>query len=869
MSNRLPDVASMTLIYLRFLIITYNTSIQVYSTADSLLVRRIPINLIDSEAPKGTKPATIVATKQSKLNANYIWVACSNGTVYQVDWTSASKTHKKFETNSKTAKALVTAKTGKTESVIVAESDKSTRMELVAYEWSAQSEPASKTLVTFKKPGTGLQILEASGNAEVLVGAINDRLFLGSLTSQDAKTASELQYDFFSFDAPDLITTVDVRIYKRSHIHKKSKADTGDVVDVLMGGARGGIYLYHDAVARCRSEGETSSNKESLHAQKFHWHRRAVHAVKWSRDGAYMISGGSENSLVIWQMDTAKRDYLPHLSGSIENLVVSADGSSYVVHLDDNSTMILSTAEMRPTAYVSGIQSAVTESEAPKDLLVKRVWGITEEVNRPIPAAIRATDPSRLHVCVGNGRQATMSGALSAPLLQTVDLESFSSVSRQALARTQPTDMALNNKGYTVDEPLVTHVSFSGDGRWLASVDDWRPPTRDIEHVTADQREQFLRERREIYLKFWEVQEGSGAVGLVSRVNGPHSTNVTHPVLDLATDAASNCFATIGGDGVVRVWRPRTKLQNGQAVKGPNGNEQVTWACSDAIALGEGLGANALVDPTSIAADTVQGRIAFSEDGSTILAAFGSLESGTIHIIDASTGTVVKTLEGMWDGRLHSLQMLSQYIISLSKDLRVYDIVSDELRYGIAVPQSPASPELLQLVVDRSSGHFAVTLPTGQTSSIGIFSPATADPVLVRHTPNRVISVAATPDATGFIALDDAAQVWTITEGSDPSSIATAQPLQDLNLEGVNGTENGDDTFMAVDEDEEDEQEQVEAQSDDEMDVDDAVPTSVVSQQSLADIFDASPAFAAPSIEDMFYKVTSLLATKPLSKTEA
>jgi NET1-associated nuclear protein 1 (U3 small nucleolar RNA-associated protein 17) len=68
-----------------------------------------------------------------------------------------------------------------------------------------------------------------------------------------------------------------------------------------------------------------------------------------------MISGGSENVLVIWQMDTGKKDFLPHLSGSVENIVVSPNGSSYVLHLDDNSAMIISTAEMKPTAYISGI----------------------------------------------------------------------------------------------------------------------------------------------------------------------------------------------------------------------------------------------------------------------------------------------------------------------------------------------------------------------------------------------------------------------------------------------------------------------------------------------------------------------------------
>jgi NET1-associated nuclear protein 1 (U3 small nucleolar RNA-associated protein 17) len=124
------------------------------------------------------------------------------------------------------------------------------------------------------------------------------------------------------------------------------------------------------------------------------------------------------------------------------------------------------------------------------------------------------------------------------------------------------------------------------------------------------------------------------------------------------------------------------------------------------------------------------------------------------------------------------------------------------------------------------------------------------------------------PETSGFIALDDAAQVWVVAEGSDPSSLATVQPLEDLRLEGIdaNGNEAGlldEDEDMASDVDDA-EVEPVTEPEDIEMGDDDSHP-SVIQQQHLADIFDAAPAFAAPPIEDLFYKVTGLLATKPLS----
>jgi NET1-associated nuclear protein 1 (U3 small nucleolar RNA-associated protein 17) len=591
-----------------------------------------------------------------------------------------------------------------------------------------------------------------------------------------------------------------------------------------------------------------------------------------------MVSGGSENTLVIWQMDTSKKEFLPHLSGSVENIVVSHDGSSYVVHLDDNSAMILSTAELKPTAYVSGIQSAAVDVQTPKDLLVRRVWEMPQHVMQPIPAAICASAPSKLHVCVGHGRQSAMSGRFSAPLLQSFDLETFTSVSKQALARTQPTDVNVTNKGQVIDEPLVTHVNFSGDGKWLASVDDWQPSSRDLDNVSADLRDQFIRERREVYLKFWEVRDDSEPIALVSRVNGPHSTTTSEPVLDLASDPSSTCFATIGGDGIVRLWQPRTRQSGGIVTKGPNGADAVSWGCSQAIAVGEGhRGVNGVLTSSSNPISP-QGKVTFSEDGSTIFAAFGSSDTGSVYIIDAASGRVVRTLEGLWGGQLHSIGILSPYIIVLSDNLQVYDIVSDELRYGIVIPEVPGVSELLQLAVDHASGHFAVTLPLGDISSVGVFSPEDSEPLLVRSAPHRIISLTSAPGTSGFLALDDAAQIWTVTEGSDPSSIVTAQPLQEIHLDGQDAADalsNGDvaltddDALMASDDEDEADNNGDEMDEDVDMDDDDDMPVSIIPQQSLADIFNAAPAFASPSVEDMFYKVTGLMGTKPLSQSSA
>ena len=210
----------------------------------------------------------------------------------------------------------------------------------------------------------------------------------------------------------------------------------------------------------------------------------------------------------------------------------------------------------------------------------------------------------------------------------------------------------------------------------------------------------------------------------------------------------------------------------------------------------------------------------------------------------------------------------------LSEDIRVYDVVSDELRYGIVIPKIERVTELLQLAVDHTSGHFAISLPVDHFSSVGIFDPEDSEPLMVRSIPHRIVSLVSSPDASGFIALDDAAQVWVISEGSGSVSagLATAQPLQDLNLDDIDIDINENvDIELVEDEDADmvsDDGIEDGAENTDAMDIehiDDDFHPVVVPQQHLADIFDATPAFAAPSVEDMFYKVTGLLATKPLA----
>ena len=585
-----------------------------------------------------------------------------------------------------------------------------------------------------------------------------------------------------------------------------------------------------------------------------------------------MISGGYEQVLVLWQLDTGKRDYLPHLSATIENIVVSPRGSSYALHLDDNSAMVISTAEMTPTAYISGIQSLVIGDKPSKESLVRRVWKAADEISTPLVTANNPVNPSQIFLCVGNGQHATLSGqAPSTPLLQVFDIASFQGVTKHAIARTNPTDANITSQGAPIIEPMVTKLAFSYDGKWLASVDEWQPPERDVEPFVTGSKtfNDVSEERREIYLKFWEVDAQTNSLELVSRFNEAHYSNQPETILDIASDPTGPRFASLGTDGVVRFWTSKLRRRDGLAATGPEGQQLRSWSCSRVVTLPAYGQEVDLVDaPTKVSRN---GALAFSEDGSVLYAAFGAPSEAVVVAIDTETGAVRDVISGMFKGEVRSIKALSSYLVMLSDNLTVYDTVAVELLYRVPLKEtSDTAKRLTHLAVNYESRSIALVEPIphpgqdkikrGAKSELAVYSLEDSQPQLVQAFPQLITALLPSTSSSGFVVVDSAAQIWSVTEGADQAPLL--QPLADLNvddsvdepkaIEDVEGEGDvSDDEMQDADGD-------VEMEDDD----DDTHPV-VVGPQRLAEIFNAAPAFAMPPMEDIFYQVAGLFSGKP------
>lgn len=594
-----------------------------------------------------------------------------------------------------------------------------------------------------------------------------------------------------------------------------------------------------------------------------------------------MISGGSESVLVLWQLDTGKLDFLPRLAASVENIVVSPSGSSYAVHLDDNSTMVLSTAEMKPTTYVSGLQSLVFEAKKPKDELVNRVSDSLSEINAPLAAAIDPRDSSQMVICVGGSQQRSRVGSLPiTPFLQRFDLGSFQSIAKQPLTRINTTQLHTTPSGHAIIDPRACQLAFSHDGKWLATIDEWEPPERDAAALTEGSiaaAQDYARERREVYLKFWETKEDGTTMELASRINGPHSSHQIEDVFGIAADKVSARFATVGGDDCLRFWAPRLRERDGLAATAPNGDILVNWSCIRTIALGESIKAQDDLIPASSPANRQKsGALTYSEDGSILFVAYGFNNEVVIHIVDVETGEIRNSLHDMCKGAIRSLQVLNSCLIILSEDLSVYDLVRDELRYGVELGErSPAAAQMTHLAVDHRSQCFAVALPflkatngklsRGAFSEIAIFDLDDSEPQLWQKLPHLVTALLPAVSSTGFVVVDSAAQIWPLVEGTDSSNIA--RPLAELKLDDqpeVDEVVQESKPIILEGDDDEGSDMDEEADAMDVDDGDDDAQAAVIVPQRLAEIFDAAPAYAMPPIEDVFYKVVGLFSERPV-----
>ncbi|KAG0222065.1 hypothetical protein BGW41_006223, partial [Actinomortierella wolfii] len=171
-----------------------------------------------------------------------------------------------------------------------------------------------------------------------------------------------------------------------------------------------------------------------------HWHAHKVASLTFTSDGSYLLSGGEESVLVIWQLATGFKQFLPRLGSEIKHITVSPDQSLYALGHQDNSVNVIRSVDLKIKTVIQGLK-----------------FPHVGHASNPLNVGL-IVEPRQGHVVL-NGLPGT--------------LQFYDPIKEQHIMELE---ISPRNKISRTDEkeivpPQVLHCAFSSDGRWMATVD--------------------------------------------------------------------------------------------------------------------------------------------------------------------------------------------------------------------------------------------------------------------------------------------------------------------------------------------------------------------------------------------------------------
>ncbi|EJD52221.1 WD40 repeat-like protein [Auricularia subglabra TFB-10046 SS5] len=288
-----------------------------------------------------------------------------------------------------------------------------------------------------------------------------------------------------------------------------------------VGTERGQIFLWY-----CLTAGDNAQTKPEKRAQTtmLHWHSHAVSALAFSPNGAYLLSGGEEAVLVIWQLDANKKNFIPRLGAPIVSIAVTPpaeQNQGYLVVLQDATLITLDAATTRVRQEIPRIKVAPSH--------------FRPRLSEPLPLAVH------------NASSSIILPSSHPSSIQFYD--PFTFALRSELEVSPSNRVSRVEKEYLEPARVLLAVTCPS-GHWLATVD--------------------ARAKSEMHLKIW-TWDGRGWF-LNTRIDRPHGAGrVTAMEFNPAgTDLQSFQLVTIGEDRNVKTWKAK-------GIPGERGRQETFW----------------------------------------------------------------------------------------------------------------------------------------------------------------------------------------------------------------------------------------------------------------------------------------------------
>jgi NET1-associated nuclear protein 1 (U3 small nucleolar RNA-associated protein 17) len=266
-----------------------------------------------------------------------------------------------------------------------------------------------------------------------------------------------------------------------------------------------------------------------------HWHAHTVSSVTFTPNGAYLLSGGEEGVLVIWQLHTGKKEFVPRVGAPISTVSISRSRISeeeYLLGLADSTYTFISSASLKVTRSYSRIKigTCCHGSVGNLNTYFSLDPAVPQEMNLKFSSIPLAVQP--------------LGSTLLLPSSHPSSLQIYSPLSSTFIGELEvsPSNRVSRRDDKPIIPSRVEKAVVSTPGRWMA---------------TIDCRDGDAGFRAEVYLKFWSWAAQERNWILNTRVDWPHGTHrVTHCSFSPTSDASDRMYlVTTGEDAVIKVWR--------------------------------------------------------------------------------------------------------------------------------------------------------------------------------------------------------------------------------------------------------------------------------------------------------------------------
>ncbi|KAI5835962.1 WD40 repeat-like protein [Schizophyllum commune Tattone D] len=295
------------------------------------------------------------------------------------------------------------------------------------------------------------------------------------------------------------------------------------------GDVKGNIRIWY-CLNRDLPVNATGVEKKS-DTTSLHWHAHAVSSLTFTANGAYLLSGGEEAVLVVWQLRTGRKEFVPRVGAPIR-------------------TVSLSNPVNGDPEYLLGLADATYTFVNADSLKVSRSYSRI----KLDPAAPQTASPADAPLAVHS-----QTNTLIVPSSHPSSLQVYSPASSQLVSELEisPSNRVSRRDDVPLEPARVEKVVISSSGDWMATVDN----------RAGD--DTF---RGEVYLKMWAWDRKTSSWSLNTRIDRPHRQ---HRVTDVRFSPAASLeqplqLVTTGEDGFIKLWRIRS-------VKNKDGSREDYW----------------------------------------------------------------------------------------------------------------------------------------------------------------------------------------------------------------------------------------------------------------------------------------------------